>query len=355
MRFDFREQRRAGPVREPQTEKPQIPADSVEIRVRAAAAKGGNRFTVDLARLNKLPPLSALCGTRAPKPEDLRQIVAATNKAARLRVAAINKTRAQRAAIVQAAGPDSDLPTPTPDMANFSWVQAGYVSPVKNQGYCGDCWNFAGIGVLESMYAIRFGRQNLLNLSEQQVLENNKLNSGSNWDCCGGWWAFDYMTKGVVGEGRYTAYNVKGCCPTQPPPASDAIPVTPMPSQAVTGRLYRVDHFAYVGDSDAIADPIKIKQALCDHGPVISAVLADEAFQTYSGGTFTGTATQDANGNPINHAVVIVGWTPESWIVKNSWGTEDFGVGGFILMQYGSNNIGYGAAWAEPALSQSSQ
>ena len=48
----------------------------------------------------------------------------------------------------------------------------------------------------------------------------------------------------------------------------------------------------------------------------------------------------------INHAVMIVGWTPQGWIVRNSWGT-DWGANGYILIAYGSNNIGYGAAWVE--------
>ena len=92
------------------------------------------------------------------------------------------------------------------------------------------------------------------------------------------------------------------------------------------------------------------RKALCEHGPLISAVIADDAFQTYNGGLFNGDATQ-IDGSPIDHAVVIVGWTANGWIVKNSWGPDNFGVGGFIEMAFGANNIGYGAAWCEPALS----
>jgi C1A family cysteine protease len=324
---------------------------AVAKKVSSIAAAGGNKFTHDVARLKKLPPLSAICGTRAPAPEKLRRIIGAANSVARNRQRVYARALAQRAPGVLAAGPDADLPKPTAGDASFSWVKAGYVSSVKDQGYCGDCWNFAGIGVLESMYAIRFGKVNLLELSEQQVLDHNTTSSGDSFNCCGGWWAFDYMMKGVVGRTSYNPYNLKAYCPSQAPPAPDGVPFTAAPAAPISGRAYRVDHYAYVEDSEGVADTTKIKQALCAHGPLITAVLADDAFGAYTDGLFTGTATSDADGNPINHAVIIVGWTTDGWIVKNSWGTDNFGKAGFIHMRFGSNNIGYGAAWCEPALS----
>jgi hypothetical protein len=324
---------------------------AVAKKVADIAAAGGNRFKHDVTRLKKLPPLSALCGTRAPAKEKLNRIIVAANSAARNRRRVYASVLAQRAPGVQGVGPDSDLPKPKASDSSFSWAKAGYVSSVKDQGYCGDCWNFAGIGVLESMYAIRFGKLNLLELSEQQVLDYNTASSGDSFSCCGGWWAFDYMMKGVVGRNSYNPYNLKAYCPTQAKPAPDAVPFPAAPAAPISGRAYRVDHYGYVEDSEGVADTTKVKQALCDHGPLISAVIADDAFGAYTGGLFTGTATQDANGNVINHAVIIVGWTSEGWIVKNSWGTQNFGVDGFIQMRFGSNNIGYGAAWCEPTLS----
>lgn len=34
------------------------------------------------------------------------------------------------------------------------------------------------------------------------------------------------------------------------------------------------------------------------------------------------------------HAYRITGWTPEGWIVANSWGTENWGIGGKAVMPY---------------------
>jgi cathepsin L len=48
--------------------------------------------------------------------------------------------------------------------------------------------------------------------------------------------------------------------------------------------------------------------------------------------------------SPINHAVLLVGYTSEYWIIKNSWGT-DWGQGGFIYISRNPlYNCGIGTA-----------
>jgi C1A family cysteine protease len=38
-----------------------------------------------------------------------------------------------------------------------------------------------------------------------------------------------------------------------------------------------------------------------------------------------------------DHAVLIVGYTPNYWIVKNSWG-QDYGLGGYVHVEMNQNN-----------------
>ena len=63
------------------------------------------------------------------------------------------------------------------------------------------------------------------------------------------------------------------------------------------------------------------------HGPVSIAVDAS-GFQHYRGGLFY---KDDCSKTYLSHAMVIVGFTREYWIIKNSWGTR-WGDDGYIYM-----------------------
>jgi C1A family cysteine protease len=78
--------------------------------------------------------------------------------------------------------------------------------------------------------------------------------------------------------------------------------------------------------------------AMLQDGPVVGAVSAT-GWEKYSTGVFS-----CAPNAQINHAVMIVGYTPNYWIIKNSWGT-DYGIDGFIYVTRDpSSNCGIGTA-----------
>ena len=62
---------------------------------------------------------------------------------------------------------DSDVSDTYPDYVN--WVEAGGVTPVKDQGRCGACWAFSTIGAIEGAYYVK--HKELLSLSEQQLID----------------------------------------------------------------------------------------------------------------------------------------------------------------------------------------
>ena len=58
---------------------------------------------------------------------------------------------------------------PIPDHVDWREHQPTVVTPVKNQGYCGDCWAHATVETVESHWAIKHKR--LWTVSQQQVTD----------------------------------------------------------------------------------------------------------------------------------------------------------------------------------------
>lgn len=100
----------------------------------------------------------------------------------------------------------------------------------------------------------------------------------------------------------------------------------------------------YVSYSFDVIPPVaQLKEALLEHGPLVSLVCADNAFEAYKGGVFN-----ERNKSQVTHAVVIVGWddSKRAWLIQNSYG-EQWGEQGFMWIEWDSNSIGKYAAWLE--------
>ncbi len=199
--------------------------------------------------------------------------------------------------------------------SNFDWRDYDIVTPVKNQGSCGSCWDFAGIGALEAVLAINETVE--YDLSEQQVLSCATPGSG----CSGGWYAtvWDYIrTNGAV---------LESCMPYE---ADDTVPCDDGSCQKIASNNGWVD---VQNNVDEIKEQVLIS-------PVATTFHVYDDFGSYGGGCY-----EHSGDDPINHAVVIVGWADSmcgnegAWLVKNSWGSS-WGDSGYFWIKYGSCNIG---------------
>ena len=92
------------------------------------------------------------------------------------------------------------------------------VTPIKNQGNCGDCWAFSTVGPLESQILLKGG--GTVVLSEQYLVSCNT----SGWSCNGGWFAHDYHM------------DLSGQDNNGPGPSSQAANLTPGPIPPAGGR-----------------------------------------------------------------------------------------------------------------------
>jgi C1A family cysteine protease len=224
-----------------------------------------------------------------------------------------------------AAGDEALLATlPTAYNACPGGTTAG-CTPVKNQGNCGSCWAFGTVGPLEQAIKIKDGLT--LDLAEQYLVSCNT----DGWGCSGGFWAHDYhewkYTTGEPGPGAVYESDF-------PYTATDAACNPPHTHHETLAD------WVYIGNDSSVPSTAAIKQAIYDHGPVSAAVCVNSAFQSYTGGVFTGSLFCFS----INHAIVLVGWddTLGAWRLRNSWG-PGWGEGGYMWIAYGKQSVGYSA------------
>jgi hypothetical protein len=212
----------------------------------------------------------------------------------------------------------ADMCSPSADA--FAWEQ--YLTPIRNQGACGSCWVFAAVGTLEASNAI-------INGGATDMAEQHALDCSAGGSCAGGWYTpiYEWLAGGKDGlqlESKVPYKSKENSCKEK-------------------GRTaHEVDAWGWVDPVDIEPTVDELKAAMCKYGPLAAAVAATPAFISYGGGTF------DENSNTgINHAIVLAGWDDSrgAWLLRNSWGTN-WGEGGYMWIEYGSNSVGSYAAWA---------
>ena len=235
--------------------------------------------------------------------------------------------------------------TCNPARKEFDWRKNKVVTQIKNQQTCGSCWTFTSASVIESAFLMKRMKknknagkaENQLDISEQNLLDCSVYPHGrkSVGSCQGGWYGgvFEYLTNHNAALEYQAPYkNRKGKCFLK--------------FKKKSQENIRTLTYGYVGDFPEAPSVKQIKKALCDFGPLASSVKVTKLFQAYSGGVFDEHAKVTAP-NDVNHAITLVGWNEQkkSFLIKNSWG-EKWGEKGYMWIEYGSNNIGYGTAWA---------
>ena len=82
-----------------------------------------------------------------------------------------------------------------------------------------------------------------------------------------------------------------------------------------------------------------IRSFIYYYGAVAGVIDANGKKFKYTKGKYNGEECDDAYES-ICHAILIVGWTEDSWIIKNSWGTK-WGDNGYVYMKRGTCSINY--------------
>ena len=211
------------------------------------------------------------------------------------------------------------------------WDWRSKCTPIADQQQCGDCWAFAGVGVLECNIKIY---DNVTRDISEEYLTNCDT---SYLGCMGGGCPLDYWLapKGAVYESEDPWTTSEGGGTT-----------------GACGGPYvyheTIKSWAYIpGEGvDSIPPDVNMKEFIYYYGPIwVGIDAASSAWSSYSGGIFT------ESDSVVDHAVVLVGWVDSAqvsgggyWILRNSWGPS-WGINGYMYLSYGSDAVGTNAAY----------
>ncbi len=227
----------------------------------------------------------------------------------------------------------------------FSWANYNgkdWTTPVKNQGNCGSCWDFAAIGVFESVIKIKENCADFNpDLSEQYVM-SCLPDAGS---CRGGSASQAYkLIMETTSDGNFHNGVISEEC--FPYMANDKVSCSNKCGNWENLLVPLLDYNSWKSDGTS-SNREKIKTQIIEKGPVIAHMKATDNFIIW------GALNHDPNAYylnflnvfGINHVVMVLGWKDSAliprggyWICKNSWGSK-WGNNGFFNLVYGSLNI----------------
>lgn len=187
-----------------------------------------------------------------------------------------------------------------------------YMSPIRNQAYCGACVAFAAVGMLEGQINVTANHPGLdLNLSEQDLFGKiGKCETGST-----PFFALLAM--------RYSGVTDEACFPYTSGRMGDSA----SSSNACSDRSSRTFKIL---SSETLRGKDEVKEAVMQ-GPVMTTMNVYEDFMFYTGGVYRHVTGDKVGG----HAVTIVGWSDAdgAWIVRNSW-SETWGERGYFRIKF---------------------
>jgi len=228
--------------------------------------------------------------------------------------------------------------------AEWSWVDQGGVSSVKNQAQCGSCAAFATIATIDTCFWIQTGSL-FDDLSEQHLMDcaNGHFYNDDNgaWGAfgCNGAWPpayFDWIVNHNGGR-----LQTESSCPYK------AVDKTCRDSNSGDYSSAHVTGQYNIWNSDE-----EKMKTLVLINPVATSIQASY-LSDYDQGVYDDSRCCEQSTDPscrynLNHSVNVVGYGHDAqtgkdyWLVKNSWG-DWFGENGFFKIKRGTGHCGVGS------------
>ncbi|ERL86114.1 hypothetical protein D910_03528 [Dendroctonus ponderosae] len=197
-----------------------------------------------------------------------------------------------------------------------NWIDKGFVTPTYNQKTCGSCYAFSIAGVLQGQVFKQ--TKKLVPLSSQQLVDCSALYG--NFGCAGG--SLRNTLRYLEKAGGLMAYS-------------------DYPYNAAQGKCRYTKDMAIVNVTSWAVLPARDERALeiavANVGPIaISINAAPHTFQFYHKGIFDDPGCTSFS---VNHAMLLVGYTKDAWILKNWWG-KHWGEQGYMRLRRNKNRCG---------------
>jgi hypothetical protein len=234
---------------------------------------------------------------------------------------------------------------------SINWTALGAVTPVKDQGNCGDCFTFGATGDVEGTWFL--AGHNLTALSEQQITSCDSYGEDSG---CGGGATdldtFEYIIQngGIASEADYPFCSGKNHkCPV-PSGASHRQQKNGICDKAKEKAIVaKIGGYFQISGGVKNYDPqpineTRVMEALVRVGPVTIGVDS-KLFDNYKRGIMSPKSGKKCGSgmNALDHQVLLTGYGEDQqgnlyWIVKNSW-NADWGEDGYVrILRGGQRN-----------------
>ena len=207
-----------------------------------------------------------------------------------------------------------------PIAESVNWRTQGAVTPVKNQGNCNSSYAFSTTGAVEGFYAINTGT--LLGFSEQQIIDCS-MNAGCDGGSVPASLAYIIGYGGIDEQVQYPYTAQQGSCRAVAP-----------------GVNVNIHGFIQIPSKNEIALAEQVERQ-----PVSAMLSIGPWFESYTGSD--GVVNPDCSADTQYQNVLVVGYTPTYWIIKNSYGAS-WGNNGYLYLIRGINACGIANAAFAP-------
>lgn len=211
--------------------------------------------------------------------------------------------------------PQTPSYTDTPP-ESISWPERGYIGVARDQLSCGSCWSFPFVNLLSSTYKMYTGEMPLMGIQHivDCALDHNGCGAGTNMD--GYKFVAETQFMPYEKDEPYTAYYQK-CTKTQADYANE--------TRNAMAKMW-LTSFRNLGQSAEYIEKALLNGPITSGGFLTSGDMTSYPVSatTSKKGDSESIMTDESCYRGGSHIITIVGYTPEYWLLQNSYGTTSY-------------------------------